>query len=288
MENKGSNINWFPGHMTKANRRMQEHLKAIDIVVEIRDARIPMASENPLLKQLAQNKLKVIVFNKADLADPNITKAWQAYFDDQHDNYVFVNATQASSRKDIVNMIEKVGQPKRERDRARGIKNRPLKVMVVGIPNVGKSTLINLLAKKKMAAVANRPGITRTTTWIHISKNLVLMDTPGVLWPKFDDPIIGIKLALTNAIKEQILPIDVVCEHGYDYLVKHYSDALKARYGIVDSVNYHEFLEALASAKNMRLTQDKLDIERAQLFFFHDIKDHSFDHVSWETPNEYL
>lgn len=285
MENK-TNINWFPGHMTKANRLMQEHLKAIDIVVELRDARIPMASENPMLQTLAQHKLKVYIFNKTDLADPLQTKVWQTYFDVQGINTLFIDATKASSRKLIVDAIEKAGELRRERDARRGIKNRPLKVMVVGIPNIGKSTLINLLASKKLAKVANRPGITRTTTWINISKHLILMDTPGVLWPKFDDQSIGIKLALTNAIKEQILPIEQVCEYGYAYLMKHYQNQVLKRYELDTVYAYHDFLKVLAEHKNMLLSKNELDIQRAQLFFFNDIKDHHFSGITWERPDE--
>ena len=280
-------IQWFPGHMTKAKRQMQEQLKAIDIVVELRDARIPLASENPLLNELTQHKLKVIIFSKADLADDTISTQWQDFFTKQNIPVLFVDSTSQLSKKMIVDVIEKAGAPRREKDAKRGIKNRALKVMIMGIPNVGKSTMINLLAKKKMAKVADRPGITRATTWINISKQLVLMDTPGVLWPKFDDQMIGVKLALTNAIKEQVLPLEIICEVGYNYLMKHYPHKTLTHFNLKNKeLTYHDFLKHLALQKNMKLLKDELDVEKAQQFFFAQVKAHKLGKVSWERPDE--
>lgn len=280
-------IQWYPGHMTKAKRLMQEQIKAVDIVVELRDARIPLASQNPMLHTLAQNKTKVLVFTKSDLADPSVSHQWQAFFDEQDIVTLFIDSTANVSKKQVIDIIERAGVARREKDAKRGIKNRALKVMVVGIPNVGKSTLINLLAKKKMAKVADRPGVTKTTTWINIGKNLVLMDTPGVLWPKFDDQSIGVKLALTNAIKEQILPVDSIVEQGYEYLKEHYAQRLKERFDIdPNSLSFHDFLIELAKSKSMRINEQELDINRALHFLFLEIKNHKLGRISWERVHE--
>ncbi len=280
-------IHWYPGHMAKAKRLMQEQIKAVDIVVELRDARIPMASQNPMLHTLAQNKTKVLVFTKSDLADPSVSHQWQAFFDGQNIVTLFVDSTANVSKKQVIDAIEIAGKVRREKDAKRGIKNRALKVMIVGIPNVGKSTLINLLAKKKMARVADRPGVTKTTTWINIGKNLVLMDTPGVLWPKFDDQSIGVKLALTNAIKEQILPVDTIVEQGYDYLKENYAHRLMERFDINPKMfAFHDFLIELAKSKNMRISEHELDINRALLFLFLEIKNHKLGRISWERVDE--
>lgn len=280
-------IHWYPGHMAKAKRLMQEQIKAVDIVVELRDARIPLASQNPMLHTLAQNKTKVLVFTKSDLADPSVSHQWQAFFDEQNIVTLFIDSTANVSKKLVIDAIERAGVARREKDAKRGIKNRALKVMIVGIPNVGKSTLINLLAKKKMAKVADRPGVTKTTTWINIGKNLVLMDTPGVLWPKFDDQSIGVKLALTNAIKEQILPVDSIVEQGYEYLKEHYAQRLEERFDInPNDLSFHDFLIELAKSKSMRINEQELDINRALHFLFLEIKNHKLGRISWERVHE--
>lgn len=280
-------IHWYPGHMAKAKRLMQEQIKAVDIVVELRDARIPLASQNPMLHTLAQNKTKVLVFTKSDLADPSVSHQWQAFFDEKNIVTLFIDSTANVSKKLVIDAIERAGVARREKDAKRGIKNRALKVMIVGIPNVGKSTLINLLAKKKMAKVADRPGVTKTTTWINIGKNLVLMDTPGVLWPKFDDQSIGVKLALTNAIKEQILPVDSIVEQGYEYLKEHYAQRLEERFDInPNDLSFHDFLIELAKSKSMRINEQELDINRALHFLFLEIKNHKLGRISWERVHE--
>ncbi len=280
-------IQWYPGHMAKAKRLMREQISNVDIVVELRDARIPLSSENPVLKELAPHKAKVIVFTKSDLADASISKQWEHYFQKQEQVFLFVNTIANVSKKLIIDAIEQAGKAKRERDATRGIKNRPLKVMIVGIPNVGKSTLINSLAKKKMAQVADRPGVTKAVTWIPISKQLFLMDTPGVLWPKFEDVTIGMNLALTNAIKEQILPIEDIVEYAYNYLKTHYLHRLNARYEMdVSKIDVEAFLNQLAINKGMLGKDGQIDINRVLQFFFLEIKHHKLGSLSWERPHE--
>jgi ribosome biogenesis GTPase A len=280
-------IHWFPGHMAKARRLMNEQLKAIDIIVELRDARIPLASENPMLVELAPQKARVLVFTKIDLADAKATQDWKEYFSKQDIPVVFVNTTGNSAKKEIIAAIELAGVKKRERDASRGIKNRALKSMIVGVPNVGKSTLINSLAKKKMAKVADRPGITRTVTWIPINKQLVLMDTPGVLWPKFEDPAVGMKLAITNAIKEQVLPVEEILIQAYAFIKKHYYSRLIKRYELEDKeYTFEEFITHVGNLKNMVKQNGELDSYRVQQFFFLELKNHKLGPMSWEFPNE--
>ena len=280
-------IHWYPGHMAKAKRLMREQLSNVDIIVELRDARIPLSSENPVLKELAPQKAKVLVFTKSDLADASMSKQWEQYFKKQEQVFLFINTTANISKKLLIDAIEQAGEAKREKDARRGIKNRPLKVMIVGIPNVGKSTLINALAKKKMAQVADRPGVTKAVTWIPISKQLVLMDTPGVLWPKFDDVKIGMNLALTNAIKEQILPIEDIIQYAFDYLKEHYLNRLNTRYEMdVSSLDLVTFLDQLAKNKGMLSKDGHVDINRVQHYFFLEIKHHKLGNLTWEQPDE--
>lgn len=280
-------IHWYPGHMAKAKRLMLEQLKSVDIIVELRDARIPLASENPMLKELAPFKARVLVFTKIDLADASITQAWKAYFKQQETDAVFVNTTSNQAKKEIVQAIEAAGAKKREKDAAKGIKNRALKSMIVGVPNVGKSTLINSLAKKKMAKVADRPGITKAVAWIPINKQLVLMDTPGVLWPKFEDQTVGMKLAITNAIKEQILPVEDILMEAFDFLKKHYMKRLIARYQLEDKdYSFIDFIEHVASLKNMVTQHGEIDYHRVQQFLFLEFKNHKLGPITWEFPHE--
>lgn len=280
-------IQWYPGHMAKAKRLMNEQLKAVDIIVELRDARIPLASENPMLTELAPHKARVLVFTKTDLADGNVTQAWKEYFKEHEIPVVFVNMTSTNAKKEIVAAIELAGAKKRERDVSRGIKNRALKSMIVGVPNVGKSTLINSLAKKKLAKVADKPGVTRAVTWIPINKQLVLMDTPGVLWPKFEDPLVGMKLAITNAIKEQVLPVEAILMIAYDFLKEHYYSRLETRYELDNKeYTFEQFLTHVATLKNMVKHNGEYDYHRVQQFLFLELKNHKLGPISWEFPDE--
>lgn len=280
-------IQWYPGHMAKAKRLMLEKIKAVDIIVELRDARIPLASENPMLTELAPHKARVLVFTKIDLADAKATQAWKEYFIKQEQAVVFVNTTASNAKKEIIAAIELAGVKKRERDASRGIKNRALKSMIVGVPNVGKSTLINSLAKKKMAKVADRPGVTKAVTWIPINKQLVLMDTPGVLWPKFEDPMVGMKLAITNAIKEQILPIEEINRLAYDFMKKHYYYRLQKRYELEDKdYSFEDLMKHIATTKNMVKQNGEHDLHRVQQYFFLELKNHKLGPITWEFPND--
>ena len=191
---------WYPGHMTKARRMMQENIKLIDIVVELVDARVPFSSKNPDIDELAKNKYRLIVLNKADMADAKTTAAWQNYFEAKGFFVAKVNSQKGAGMKEVKSLIEKACQEKKARDKKRGILNRPLRAMVVGIPNVGKSTFINSFAGKACAKTGNKPGVTKGKQWIKINKNVELLDTPGILWPKFEDQAVGLRLALIGSI----------------------------------------------------------------------------------------
>ena len=197
-------IQWFPGHMTKAKRMMEQQLKLVDVVVEMLDARVPRSSTNPMLNQLLGQKPKIIALNKVDMADPAKTETWKEIFKNNALPVCVIDCNTGKGVKQLVAAVQKAAQPVIDKWLKRGVKNRSIRVMIVGIPNVGKSTLINRLVGKNKVLAADKPGVTRGQQWVTIAKGLELLDTPGVLWPKFDDPQIGLNLALTGAIKEDV------------------------------------------------------------------------------------
>jgi len=226
------NINWYPGHMTKAKRQMEEDIKLIDIIIEIVDARIPESSRNPDIDSMGKNKYRLIVMNKYDLADDRETDKWCDYFKEKGYYVVKTNSKSGKGIRSIDGIVMEACKEKIERDRKRGIKNRPIRAMVVGIPNVGKSTFINSYAKKACTKTGNKPGVTRGKQWVRLGKNIELLDTPGILWPKFEDEKTGIRLAITGAIKDDILNIDDLSLYLIDYLREEYPGAIKERYGV--------------------------------------------------------
>ena len=210
------NIQWYPGHMTKAKRMMQEDIKLIDIVVELLDARAPMSSKNPDIDGLAGNKYRLVLLNKYDLADPSKTAKWEAYFREKGWYVVCLDSRKNTGMKQITATIQEACKEKIERDRKRGIINRPLRAMVVGIPNVGKSTFINSYAKRACAKVGNKPGVTKGKQWIRLGGNIELLDTPGILWPKFENQQVGINLAYIGSINDEIVEKQ---ELAYSFIV---------------------------------------------------------------------
>jgi ribosome biogenesis GTPase A len=223
-------IQWYPGHMTKARRQMQEDMKLIDIVIEILDARAPLSSRNPDINRIAGSKKRLVILNKADMADKNATKQWKKYYEARG---IFAEAVDARSKtalSAITPTIMKACAEKLERDKKRGIMNRPLRAMVVGIPNSGKSTLINTYAGKAAAKTGNKPGVTKGKQWIRLNKNVELLDTPGILWPKFEDPKTGLDLAFCGSIKDEILPTEELALELLRVLMRDYPELLKARY----------------------------------------------------------
>lgn len=225
-------IQWFPGHMAKAKKEIEENLKLVDVVVEIVDARTPKSSQNPLLQEVIKNKQKVIVLMKRDLADEDRTEEWLDTLNDAHTQTVAVAANSQSDIKKVINLIESVGLEAQKKMTDKGVNRRAVRAMMIGIPNVGKSTLINRFVNRKIAKIGDRPGITKHQQWIKINKNFELLDTPGVLWHKFDNPDDGKRLAVIGTIKDNLIPAQDVTAFLLTYLNEFYPESIKERYGI--------------------------------------------------------
>ena len=226
------NIQWFPGHMAKARREIEEKLKVVDIALVLVDARIPISSQNPMAMEILKNKPQLMILTKSDMADNNMTKKWEKYFLNKGKKAISIDSISGLNVKKIETLAKEILKEKIERDLKRGMKMRPIRAIIVGIPNVGKSTLINKLAGKKVANVGNMPGVTKAQQWIRLNQNLELLDTPGDLWPKFDDKKIGIHLALTGAIKDEILPKEDLTFYLIDFLKENYPDLFEKRYNV--------------------------------------------------------
>ena len=223
-------IQWFPGHMSKARRQVQENLKHVDFVTILVDARLPLSSQNPMLTKIVGNKPKLMILNKADLADATRTKEWKVYYESQGIKTLAINSKEQSTVKKVTEAAKELMADKIQRLRDRGIQKETLRTMIIGIPNAGKSTLMNRLAGKKIAVVGNKPGVTKGQQWLKSNKELEILDTPGILWPKFEDELVGLKLALTGAIKDQLLPMDEVTIFGLNYFKTHYPSRLTKRF----------------------------------------------------------
>ena len=279
-----SRINWYPGHMTKARRMMQENIKLIDIVVELLDARTPMSSKNPDIDQIAQNKYRLILLNKQDLADASATQKWIEYYKSKGYYVVGLDSRKNSGMKIITDMIQEACREKIERDRKRGIINRPIRAMVVGIPNVGKSTFINSYAKKACTKVGNKPGVTRGKQWIKIGKNVELLDTPGILWPKIEDEEVGKRLAYIGSINDEILSKDELAIHFIDFMKKYYCNALKDRYNIDDTKQSYDILCDIAKERKCIQKGNEPDINKASICLFDDFRSGKIGRITLEFP----
>ncbi len=276
------NINWFPGHMTKAKREMQEKLKMVDMVVECRDARVPNSSKNPLLDELIQNKPRCIILTKTDKADPVETEKWIQTLSNDTTKVLGCNVLKDNMTNILTNVSKEIMAAFIERQKRRGINPRAIRIMIVGIPNVGKSTLINRVAKKKAVVAADRPGVTRSLQWVKINKDLELLDTPGVLWPKFEDENVGLCLGISGAIKDEILPLEDVCLFGLEYCMKHYPEQLKQRYEIELGENHIETLQNIARARKFMKPGNELDEEKAIQVFIREARDGLVGRITWE------
>lgn len=276
------NVQWYPGHMTKAKRQMQEDLKLIDLIIELVDARVPLSSRNPDIDQLGQNKSRLILLNKADLADERQNEAWKEYFQSKGFHVVKVDSRNGAGMKTIQNVIQEACKEKIERDRRREIKNRPIRAMVAGIPNVGKSTFINTFAGKACAKTGNRPGVTKGKQWIRLNKNVELLDTPGILWPKFEDQEVGIRLAFVGSIKDDILNMEELALKLIDYLKERYTGLLEKRYGISEAGNAVEILGDIAKARGCLKKGEELDYTKASGLLFDDFRGGKIGRITLE------
>ena len=262
-------IQWFPGHMSKARRQVQESIKFVDFVTVLVDARLPLSSQNPMLTKIVGEKPKLLVLNKADLADPVRLKEWQTYFEGQGIPTLALNSKEQSAVKKVTDAAKKLMAGKLARQKERGIRIETLRTMIIGIPNAGKSTLMNRLAGKKIAVVGNKPGVTKGQQWLKSNKDLEILDTPGILWPKFEDEMVALKLALTGAIKDNLLPMDEVTIFGLNYFKEHYPEELVGRYKQLD-------LSQEAPEIIMDMTQKlgfRDDYDRFYSLFVKDVRD---------------
>ncbi len=257
------NYQWYPGHMTKARRMMQENIKLIDLVIELVDARIPVSSRNPDIDELGKGKSRIILLNKSDLADPAWNKKWVDYFSEKGMGVLEINSKTGMGIKSIQGLVQEVCKEKIERDRKRGIVNRPVRAMVVGIPNVGKSTFINSFAGKACAKTGNKPGVTKGKQWIRLNKGLELLDTPGILWPKFEDQQVGMRLAFIGSMNDEILiPDELACDLISE-LQRLYPKSLRDRYDADPERKPIEILEEVAESRKCYSKGEQKDLEKA-------------------------
>lgn len=275
---------WYPGHMTKAKRQMQEDIKLIDLVIELVDARIPMSSRNPDIDELGKNKARLILLNKSDLADKDASEAWMEFFKEKGYFAVKVDARNKGCMKAISAVIAEACKEKTERDRKRGIKNRPVRAMVVGIPNVGKSTFINTFAGRACAKTGNKPGVTKGKQWIRLNKSVELLDTPGILWPKFEDQQVGLNLALTGSINDEILNIEELAGEFIRFMQNRYPGVIEERYGIENCSDVIDAIENIAKVRGCLLKGGAYDTKKASRQIIDDFRNGKLGRISLETP----
>ena len=289
------NYQWYPGHMTKAIRMMQENIKLIDIIIELTDARIPASGRNPDIDELGKNKFRLIILNKADLADPAITAKWRSFYENAGYFVMEMNSKTGNEAGKVKELIQKSCAEKIERDKKRGIVGRPMRAMVAGIPNVGKSTFINKLSGKAAAKTGNKPGVTKGKQWIALGKNMQLLDTPGILWPKFEDETVGLHLALIGSMNDENLDTTELACELISLLNRYYPDAIKEKYNI-SGEQVEEFekepyatplsavLSAIASNRKLIKQGAEPDIDRAAALLLDDFRNGRIGRLSLERP----
>ncbi|MGG1879432.1 MULTISPECIES: ribosome biogenesis GTPase YlqF [Paenibacillus] len=285
-------IQWFPGHMTKARRQIQEKLKLIDAVIELTDARLPLSSRNPMIDEILQGKPRLIILNKADLADPEVTRQWLSYFKEEGHTAFPVDASTGTGLKEIPNQVRLLLKDKIDKQIAKGMKPRPVRVLIVGIPNVGKSTLINRLAGRSIAATGDRPGVTKGQQWIKVSGgDMELLDTPGILWPKFEDQNVGYRLAVTGAIREEILNVEDIAFFAIKYFSRYYWKDMSERFELkeqpTDFDNPDEIvalMEAIGRKRGCMMSGGRVDLEKASSIFLRELRAGKMGRFSLEAP----
>lgn len=284
------NIQWFPGHMTKTKRQIQASLKLVDAVAEILDARIPLSSKNPDLQKLIQNKPKVVLLNKCDMANQTATSRWIDYYASQGITAISVDCKSGKGLNKFAPAVNNVLAQRRERLQAKGMVNPMLRIMIVGIPNVGKSSFINRVAKHNRAKVEDRPGVTRGNQWYSIAKNIEMLDTPGVLWPKFDDKIVGERLAFTGAVKDQILDTELLAVRLLDFLKDLKPADFIARFKLDDinleEIDSYELLNVIGKKRGMLVSGGEINTERAAIMLLDEFRSGKLGRITLEMPND--
>lgn len=281
------NYQWYPGHMTKARRMMQENIKLIDLVIELVDARIPISSRNPDIDELGKGKSRIILLNKSDLADPVWNKKWVEYFAAKGMGVLEINSRTGMGIKSIQGLVQEVCKEKIERGRKRGIVNRPVRAMVVGIPNVGKSTFINSFAGKACAKTGNKPGVTKGKQWIRLNKGLELLDTPGILWPKFEDQQVGLRLAFIGSIKDEIMNLEELAAELISFMQDAYPGVLAEKYTINEKQNSYSVLEAIAESRHCLVRGNELDTAKVAGMLLDDFRNGRLGRITLEFVKEY-
>lgn len=280
-------INWFPGHMAKTRREIKENLKLVDAVIEIRDARIAYSSSNPNIEEICSDKPRIILFNKSDLSDGNVTKQWVNALSDENTRVLSVNCVSGAGLNKIKSTLEELLKDKHDRMRAKGVVNITTRVMVVGIPNVGKSTFINKLAKNNIAKTGDRPGVTKSKQWIKTKIGIELMDTPGVLWPKFEDDIVGLNLAFTGAIKDEIMDIEELALKLIERLQINHGDRLIERYKLKELCeNPLDNLDAIAKKRGAIISGGNIDYNRVAVMLLDEFRGGKLGPISLEAPDK--
>lgn len=277
---------WYPGHMTKARRMMQENIKLIDLIIELVDARMPLSSRNPDIDELGKNKARLVLLNKSDLSDPAINKAWTKWFQDKGIHVLEINARNKNGMKAIQGIVQEACKEKIERDRKRGILNRPVRAMVVGIPNVGKSTFINSFAGKACTKTGNKPGVTKGKQWIRLNKGLELLDTPGILWPKFEDQEVGRRLAYIGSMNDEIIIKEELALDLIRFLKEAYPGLLHERYGLDEELDAPLVLNAICENRKCFKKGQELDLLRGANLFLEDFRSGKLGRISLEKPEE--
>lgn len=277
---------WYPGHMSKAKRAMQEDLKLINVIIELVDARVPLSSKNPDIDPMANGKSRIILLNKCDLADAAVTAQWKKYYEKKGFFVALVNSKQGKGVKQVNEVIQSACKEKIERDRRRGILNRPIRAMIVGIPNVGKSTFINSFAGKACTKTGNKPGVTKGKQWIRLNKNVELLDTPGILWPKFEDQTVGLRLAFIGSIKDELSNQYELCLLLIKYLQEHYPEAVPKAYQIEADDSEVVLLERVAKRRGCLKAGGEYDLDKAANYVIDDFRNGRLGAISLEQPEQ--
>ena len=283
---KSMEFQWYPGHMSKAKRAMQEDLKLINVIIELADARVPLSSKNPDIDPMANGKSRIILLNKCDLADAAVTAQWKKYYEKKGFFVALVNSKQGKGVKQVNEVIQSACKEKIERDRRRGILNRPIRAMIVGIPNVGKSTFINSFAGKACTKTGNKPGVTKGKQWIRLNKNVELLDTPGILWPKFEDQTVGLRLAFIGSIKDELSNQYELCLLLMKYLQEHYPEAVPKAYQIEADDSEVVLLERVAKRRGCLKAGGEYDLDKAANYVIDDFRNGRLGAISLEQPEQ--
>ncbi|MDP4083017.1 MAG: ribosome biogenesis GTPase YlqF [Bacillota bacterium] len=281
-------IQWFPGHMAKARREVTEKLKLVDIIFELVDARIPYSSRNPMIDEIIQHKPRLVLLNKADMADKVVTKEWIRFFAEKGVTALAINSQAGEGMKGIVQASHLILKEKFDRLKSKGVKPRAIRAMIVGIPNAGKSTLINRLAKKNIAKTGNTPGVTKSQQWIKVGKELELLDTPGILWPKFEDQNVGLKLAVTGAIKDTLLNLQDLAVYSMRFLESSYPSRLKERYNLASvPEDIVELFDHIGHLRGCLMGGGLVDYDKVAELVIREIRSEKFGPLTFERPDDF-